>query len=176
MTRFNHLASCVLFCAPLIALIPACRKKDNARIPDLEKVNIPLVTMAPASGRTIPVSDPSSFTTKVVVDIYFKEGEKPKQIDLVVIRNGDKSNVKTIQSAITTYPTTVTITGTQLRDLFGADIVLDDVFTIGADVTTRGGTTYQAFPPIGIPIRAEHYQPSRRERRSKIYLRGLLYL
>ena len=41
----------------------------------------------------------------------------PKQFDVVVVKNGDNSNPKIIQAAVTTYPTDNNITGQQLIDL-----------------------------------------------------------
>jgi len=129
--------------------ISGCRKDDNPRVPDFQKVPLPLITLAEGSGDKIPVSDPSTFNSTVIVDNYFKNGEQPKQFDLVVIKNGDLANPKLLQGAITTFPTNFTITGQQLTDLFGT-IVLDDEFTIGADVTTLDGKTFNAFPADGI--------------------------
>ena len=141
----------IIFSFLLGALFMAgCRKDDNPKVPDFEKVPIPLITVAEGFGDIIPVSDPASFNSSLIVDTYFKFGEMPKQYDLVVIKNGDKSNQKVIQSGITTFPTTVAITGQQLADLFGSTPVLDDEFIIGADVVTADGRTYNAFPPEGI--------------------------
>lgn len=128
-------------------LIAGCRKEDNPKVPELEKAPIPLITFGEGSNEKIPEADPTGYTANVVVDNYFKNGEAPKQIDLVVVKNGDNSNQQVIQAGITTFPTTVTVTGQQLRDLFGADIVLGDVFQIGADVTTTEGKKYNAFLP-----------------------------
>jgi hypothetical protein len=126
--------------------ISGCRKDDNPKVPDFEKVPVPLITLAEGSETKISGDDPTSFSSSVVVDTYFKFGEMPKHYDLVVIKNGDKSNPKVIQSAISTFPTTVTITGQQLIDLFGDPIELGDAFDIGADVFTLDGKKYDAFP------------------------------
>lgn len=128
-------------------IISGCRKDDNEKVPDFQKVPIPLITFGEGSNEKIPEADPASYNATVVVDTYFKNGELPKQLDLVVVKNGDNSNKQVIQAAITTFPTTVNVTGQQLRDLFGADIVLGDKFEIGADVTTLDGKTFSAFLP-----------------------------
>jgi len=130
-------------------IISGCRKDDNPKVPDFDEVPIPLITLT--GGTKIPVSDPASYNASLTVDSYFKFGVKPKQLDLVVIKNGDNSNPQVVQSGITTYPTTVNITGQQLADLFGSTPVLDDEFTFGANVTTLDGRTYNAFPSEGIP-------------------------
>lgn len=129
-----------------VLFISACRKDDNPRVPDFQKVPIPLITLTEGAETSIPGDNPASFTSSVVVDTYFKSGELPKQYDLVVMKNGDKSNVKVIQAGISTFPTSVTITGQQLIDLFGEPIALGDAFDIGADVITLGDKKFDAFP------------------------------
>ena len=52
---------------------------------------------------------------------------------------------------MTTYPTTINITGQQLTDLFGAPIVLGDKFDIGVNITTKDGVSYESFPALGNP-------------------------
>lgn len=127
-------------------IVVGCRKSDNARVPDLEKVPLPLITLAEGAETKIPGTNPETFSTTFTVDVYFKHGEQPKQFDLVVVKNGDKSNPKTIQAAITSFPVTVTLTGQQLIDLFGASIELGDAFDVGVDVTTQAGKKWAAFP------------------------------
>lgn len=130
-------------------LITGCRKDDNAKVPDLDKVPIPLITLGDGAEVKIPGDDPASFTTTFNVDTYFKNGELPEHLDVVVIKNGDKSNPKVIQANVTTYPTTIEVTGQQLIDLFSDDIGLGDAFDIGADVYTLDGKKYEAFPVLG---------------------------
>lgn len=131
-------------------VIAGCRKEDNPKVPNFERVPVPQITLGEGSGDKIPVSDPASYTSTIIVDNYFKHGTAPKQMDVVVIKNGDALNQKSLQASITTFPTTITITGQQLADLFGAPIALDDEFTIGADVTTTEGKKYVAFSSEGI--------------------------
>ena len=131
-------------------IISGCRKDDNSKVPDFQKVPVPQITLAEGSGEKIPVSDPASYTSTIVVDNYFKFGEAPKQFDVVVVKNGDFLNQKLLQGAITTFPTNITITGQQLADMFGEAIAVDDAFTIGADVTTQDGRKYMAFSEDGI--------------------------
>jgi hypothetical protein len=70
-------------------------------------------------------------------------------MDVVVVKNSDKDNVKTIMADITTFPTTVNITGQQLIDLFGEPIELGDRFEFGADITTQNDEFFSAFNPLG---------------------------
>ena len=81
--------------------------------------------------------------------MYFPNDIKPQKADAVVIRNGDKSVVKTIQADITSFPTTVEVTGTQLATLFGVPIVAGDNFQIGVDLTMSNGVKFEAFPVTG---------------------------
>jgi hypothetical protein len=127
-------------------IISGCRKDDNPKVPDFEKVPVPLITLAEGSSEKIPVADPASYTSTIVIDRYFKNNPAPKQLDVFIIKNGDVSNQKPLQEGITSFPTNITITGQQLIDLFGP-IVIGDQFTIGADVTTLEGHKIIAFSP-----------------------------
>lgn len=130
-------------------VISGCRKDDNAMVPDLQKVPIPLITLGDGASIKIPGGEPATFTTTFIVDTYFKNGELPKQLDVVVVKNGVRSNPKVIQAAVTSYPTTITLTGQQLIDLFGEEIGLGDAFEVGADVYTQDGKKFEAFPVLG---------------------------
>lgn len=126
--------------------ITGCRKDDNPKVPDIERVPIPLITIKEGSDTKISGTDPASFSATFDVDVYYKFGDQPKQFDIVVIKNGDKSNPKVIQADITTFPTTVSVTGQQFIDMFGEGIELGDAFEISADVTTPDGKKYPGFP------------------------------
>src|SRR6185295_4098316 len=120
----------------------SCRKEDNAKLPDLERVPVPLITKDAAGDAVISGQDPASFAGKVIVDLFFATDTKPQKIDLVVIKNDDKTIIKTIKEGITAFPTTVEITGSQLETLFGEPIVAGDNFDIGADITTVSGKLF----------------------------------
>jgi len=127
----------------------SCRKEDNVKLPELTRVPLPLITKDPGGDDVISGQEPASFNGKFVVDMYFPNDIKPQKADAVVIRNGDKSIVKTIQADITSFPTTVEVTGTQLATLFGEPIVAGDNFQIGVDLTTVDGLKFEAFPITG---------------------------
>jgi hypothetical protein len=91
-----------------------------------------------------------------------------KKFDVVVIKNNDKTNVKVLKTDVTTFPTELTITGTQLATLFNAPIVLGDKFDIGVDVTTYTGAKFEAFPTIGNPYAAGIACPARCQHICKI--------
>ena len=72
--------------------ITGCRKDDNPKVPDFTKVPIPLLTLDSTSDTKISGLEPEAFVAKFTVDVYFKNGELPKQLDLVVVKNGDAAN------------------------------------------------------------------------------------
>ena len=127
----------------------SCRKEDNPKLPGLTRVPVPLITKDASGDDVISGGDPDSFAGKFIVDLFFEIDIKPQKFDIVVIKNGDKANVKTIQTGVTTFPSTIEITGVQLATLFGEPIAAGDNFEIGADITTVDGQTFQAFPAVG---------------------------
>ncbi|BAV08739.1 hypothetical protein SAMN05421788_101195 [Filimonas lacunae] len=135
----------------VVVMVVSCRKSDNPKLPDLERVPIPLLTKDTSADLTISAQDPNEFVGKFAVDVYYKEDAPPKQYDVVVIKNGDKSTVKVLKANITSYPTNITVTAADLKALFGGtDLVLGDKFDIGVDVTAQSGVKYEAFPSVGL--------------------------
>jgi hypothetical protein len=132
----------------VVVFISGCRKEDNPKVPDLTRFPLPLVQRVTGSDEVISAQNPSSFTGKFTVDLYFKSDEPPQKFDVVAIKNGNVSSVKTIQAGITTFPTTITLTGAQLINLFGS-VAAGDRFDISVDVTTAAGVKYEAFPAVG---------------------------
>jgi hypothetical protein len=134
----------------IVAILNACRKDDNPRIPSLEKFEwMPLFVKDQTTDVSIDGKEPASFVGKFTIDKYFETDINPQKADIVVIKNGDNANIKMIKPDVTTFPTTVEITGPQLETLFGEPIILGDNFTIGVDITTPGGKKFEAFPAIG---------------------------
>lgn len=142
---YSILATFMLFAA-------SCRKSDMPKIPEgLQRVPLPLVTFDPAGSQSISVNSPAAaaaFSQHITVDVFWKNDVPPKSMDLVVRKNGDNTTVKVIQAGITTYPTTVAVTGSQLISLFGT-ITLGDTYDFGVNITTQAGTVFEAFPAIG---------------------------
>lgn len=139
---YNLLAILVLYAA-------SCRKSDNPRIPDLERVPVPFIKADATKSASIDVLNPASFSQTFTFDPYFPSDIPPKQMDLVVIKNGVNTSVKTLQAGFTTFPATANVAGAQLISLFG-NIVLGDNFTFGLDITTQNGKVYHAFPAVGV--------------------------
>jgi hypothetical protein len=138
-----------IFSFLFIAIITvACRKDDNPKVPDFTKVPIPLLTLIPGSDTKISGLKPEAFQARFTVDVYFKNGELPQQLDLVVVKNNDEANAHVL-AIITSWPAEFTITGQQLIDLFGGPIVSGDIFEISADITTQTGLKVSAFSPLG---------------------------
>ncbi len=144
MKKILSYSICLLF-----ILVSACRKSDNPNVPELQRVPVPVFVKDPTANSSIPGQDPTTFKGKFTVDMFFKTDVLPKKVDVVVIKNSVKTKVRTIKADITTFPTTVDITGAQLISLFGEPIVLGDNFTIGANITTQEGKLYEAFPAVG---------------------------
>ncbi len=130
----------------IVIFIEGCRKDDNPKVPDFIKVPVPLLTLDPTSDTKISGLEPKGFQAKFTVDVYFRNGELPKQLDLVVVKNGNAVNVKTVLPNITSWPVEYSVTGQQLIDLFGELINPGDAFEFSADVTTQSGLKIAAFP------------------------------
>jgi len=126
----------------------SCRKDDNSKLPTLERVPLPTVLKVAGTDQVISATDPTSFNAKFTVDVYFKDDVPPQKFDVVAIKNGNPSTVKVIQDNVTAFPTTITLTGQKLIDLFGP-IQVDDNFDVSVDITTQSGKKYLAFPPVG---------------------------
>ncbi|WP_153797095.1 hypothetical protein [Foetidibacter luteolus] len=139
-----------LYIVIVMAVLFGCRKDDNSKLPQLTRVPIPKVTKEAGSSQTIKVSALSTFAGKIVVDKFFATDISPKKYDVVIIKNADKSVVKTIQADITSFPATVNLTADMLSSLFGEPVVTCDFFDVGVNVTTADGTLYQAFPATGV--------------------------
>ena len=132
----------------VIVLLCACQKTDNPKIPTLTRVPVPSLLKDASGSGTIVVSDIANFVGKVSVDVFFKTDTPPQKMDLVIIKNGDKSTVKVLHANITTYPSVVSFTGPQLTALFGT-VETCDFFTVGVNITAQTGTVYEAFPAVG---------------------------
>jgi hypothetical protein len=127
----------------------ACRKSDNPKLPELTRVPTPNLSLDPSSNKFIPPGAPASFKAKINIDLKFKDDVPPKKMDAVIIKNGNKAAFKVLKADITTFPSSVDITGQQLIDLFGP-IADGDLFQVGVDITTQGGQVFQAFPLGGV--------------------------
>jgi hypothetical protein len=139
----------IISCLMVFGMMSSCRKVDNPKLPSISRVPLPLLTDTLYPGDQLIPAGSGTFTRSVIVDVYFKEDVKPKSMDLVIVKNGAKTNysaasIKTLKAGITTFPTTVTFTQADIQNLFG-NVALGDIFEIGASVTAQDGTVYPAF-------------------------------
>ena len=143
---YSILATFMLFAA-------SCRKSDMPKIPEgLQRVPLPLVTFDPAGSKSFSTATPAasaSFSQHITVDVFWKNDVPPKSMDLVVRKIGNDTTVKVYQAGITTYPTTVAVTGTQIIALFGT-IVKGDTYDFGVNIITQSGALFEAFPVVGV--------------------------
>jgi hypothetical protein len=138
----------------LITIFTACRKVDIPVRTDL-RFPLPLITKDTTGDDFILARDPERFVGKFVVDLYYGPAVKPRKADIVVIRNDNRANVKTIQADVTSFPAHIEITDEDLMTLFDSTIKFGDKFEIGADVTIFNGQKFEAFPVNGIPYGAD---------------------
>ena len=135
-------------------LFISCSKNNVAPIPD-SRFPLPSIIKDSTADESISGKRPEDFLGKIVVDMYYGTEVIAQKVDVVVIRNGNKSNVKVIKSGVTSFPTTIEVTGTQLTTLFDSTIKLGDKFEIAADVTAQDGRVYTGFPLTGNPYDAD---------------------
>ncbi|HMR18554.1 MAG TPA: hypothetical protein PKA53_04580 [Sphingobacterium sp.] len=132
-----------------LVVVSACRKSDNATMPDgIVYINQPQIEKSADGDLAILDLDPLAFKASVVVDLYFNDTKKPDYLDIVVMKNEDAKNAKVIKAKVSTYPTTVELDGQLLTDIFGEAIKRGDKFDVGANYI-EGGKTYVAFPEGG---------------------------
>ena len=127
-----------------LIVLAGCRKSDNEKVPEFAKIPMPLFQKDRKTSLIISSETPDAFNAKFSVGLFYLTGEQPSKFDIVIRKNGVNSSAKTFRTDITTFPTDVTVTGVQLRQMFGP-ILLGDQFDIGADVTTTSGKKYPAF-------------------------------
>lgn len=146
-----------------IAIVAGCRKDDNPKLPGgIKSVPIPLLKKDSAS--TLLIQDAAVFTSKFSVQLYFPKAIQPKKMDIMVAMHKDgsnktysSSNIKLLKADVSAYPTDITVTGTELAQLFGittADIVPGYLFEIRANITLNDGSVLIGFPESSYVIDA----------------------
>lgn len=128
-------------------LLTGCRKEDNPKLPDLARVPTPQITKVENTHAVISKDNPTLFSGKFTVGLYFENDVPPQKMDVVIRKN--KKTTKVFKENITAFPTTIDITGTDLATLFGAPLALADNYDVGVDITTKDGKVFQAFPAMG---------------------------
>ncbi len=137
-------------------IFSACQKDKEEPPPAPDpRFPLPLITKDTTGDEFISGKDPAGFLGKFVVGMYYGTAVTAQKVDVVVIRNDNKANVKTIKANVTGFPASIQVTGTELAALFDSTIELGDKFEIGADVTTKDGQKFGAFPTTGSPYGAD---------------------
>jgi len=79
----------------IIILFISCSKNNVASIPDT-RFPLPSIIKDSTADESISGKKPEDFLGKVVVDMYYGTEVIAQRVDVVVVRNGNKSNVKTL--------------------------------------------------------------------------------
>lgn len=120
--------------------------ESDLRMPDVINVTLPKITFDASSDKLI---QDGVYNGKVVVDIYYKD--QPSDAKVVIAMNGDYTNLKTFKTGVTTFPTTLSLTSDNLKQLFGlTNIVAGNYFEIGLDVMMQNKVWYPAFNSLGV--------------------------
>lgn len=67
----------------LCIILPACRKGDNPRIPDLIRVPVPLLTKDSSKHLSISAQDAAAFSAAFTVAMHFPNEPGPKSAESV---------------------------------------------------------------------------------------------
>lgn len=130
-----------------LLIITGCRKEDNPKLPDLARVPTPQITKVENTDAVISKDNPTAFNGKFTVGLYFENDIPPQKMDVVIRKNN--TTTKVFKENITTFPTTIALTGEELETLFGAPLALADNYDVGVDITTKEGKVFNAFPVTG---------------------------
>jgi hypothetical protein len=133
-----------------ILALTSCTKNDGP-IPNRVTINdIPAITTKiDASGsQAIDLLNLASFNGKFSVDLYFPGTTPPTKVDIVVRKNGSAANVKVFKTAVSTFPSTFSVTSAELATLFGAAVALGDTYDFAPNIYV-GDRKFEAFPATG---------------------------
>lgn len=124
-------------------LMSSCKKGTDLRMPDMHPVNSAVLQMDQSnSSPFINVSNVDAYTLTVKVDLLWKTPTVQK-VDLMVAMARDYSKQYVLET-ITTFPTTVTVTGADIKKAIPAlasdPIVAGDQFYVFGNVTMNDGT------------------------------------
>jgi hypothetical protein len=141
----------IIFSFLMAALfIIGCKKDDGFLPKDVIVDRVPQPSVVKNGGSaSLDVLNLTNFQGKFDVKLLYASDIPPAKLDVVIIKNGNKSSVKLYKADVTTYPSSFTITAAELAALFGAPIALGDNYDIGVDIYTKDGKKYEAFPAVG---------------------------
>lgn len=135
----------------------SCSKDDGA-IPNRVGIeDVPAVSMNTETGgvgANLSLAAAGSFEGKFKACVYFAGAVPPTKIDIMVRKNPasttiNNANVKSFQLDITSLPANFTITAAEIEALFGAPLVVKEVYDFGPNIYVNG-KKYEAFPATGI--------------------------
>jgi hypothetical protein len=123
----------------------SCRKSDNPKLEGVVRVPLPTLILDKTGDLTISAKEPDEFVGKFSVGLVYPDDVKPKKVDVVVMKNGDINSVKVLKADVSTFPTPLTVTGVQLKQLYGVSSIIGDSYDIGTNITAEDGKFYPAF-------------------------------
>jgi len=135
----------LIICLAVFGSMISCRKNNNPKLGPI--TSVPLMNLIDTANDAL-IPDTGAFTRTFTVDLYYKD-DVPKSIDVVVVKNGAKTNysdssIKILQAGVTTFPTNITFTNTSIVNLFGP-IALGDIYEFGVNITLQNGTVIPGF-------------------------------
>jgi len=129
--------------------------KDDGAIPERVSITaVPTITtnIDATGSQAINLLNLASFSGKFKVDLYFPGTPPPSKVDVVVRKwNGaaaNNNNVKVFKAAVTTFPSSFTVTAAEIATLFGVPIALGDNYDFAPDIYV-GERKFEAFPATG---------------------------
>jgi len=138
-----------------VVLFSSCKKDDGAIPKDIAIADVPVVsTDKDATGSAdVSLANPGVFSGKFKVVLYFPDAPPPTKVDVVVRKSASTStvnnnNVKVFKTGITSFPASFTVTAAELSTLFGAPLVLNEVYDFAPDIYV-GDRRFEAFPVVG---------------------------
>ncbi|HRN55167.1 MAG TPA: hypothetical protein PLL71_01875 [Agriterribacter sp.] len=146
---------------PLL-LLTGCKKEYGPdKIPNFPVMDIapvPKFTLDPAGD--LVIQQPEDFKGKFTLDLYFPDDQKtiPQSADISVVMNNNYKDIRKFKTGITSFPSTIDVTGADLANLFGInveDIVPGFKFEIRADFNMTDGSVIPGFVTLnsGDPVK-----------------------
>lgn len=126
----------------LILLSSACSHGEY--MPEIPKVNLAIVNLDESSD--VIIGD-ESFAGKFTVSLAYPESDLPDDARLIVIRNSNIGQIKTIKENCNSFPSDYVVSYQDLVALFG-EPQIGDVYKVGMELK-YGDTWYSAFDAQG---------------------------
>ncbi|NCI46541.1 hypothetical protein [Sediminibacterium soli] len=136
-----------------VTMFTACSKDDGSIPKRIGIEDVPAMTTNIESTNTnnvgtITFSNQAAFSGKFKVAMVFPTSVPPTKVDVVVRKNASAANVKVYKANITAFPTSFTISASEIETLFGTPLALNDTYDFSPDIYV-GAKKYEAFPSVG---------------------------